>query len=68
MEVSGVQLDIWSQNIPTIPTVVLTTNLPVLIPALVKSPWRRLLGIVTSDDKLSTALPVPALTGEGKIL
>ena len=39
-----------------------------LTPAFLNSPWRILLGIVTSVDKLSNALPVPALTGEGKTL
>ena len=44
------------------------TNLPVLIPANLKSPCRTLLGIVTRFDKLSRELLTPLFTGEGSFL
>ena len=53
---------------PSIPIVVLITNLPEFIPALLKSPWRILFGIVTKLDKLSNELLTPERTGDGKVL
>ena len=57
-----------TSNIPTTPTVVLTINLPVLIPAFLNSPCKILLGIVISVDRLSKALPVPASNWRGNFL
>ena len=45
--------------------VVFTTNLPVLIPASLKSPCRRLFGIVTRLEILSSELLTPDLIGDG---
>ena len=47
---------------------VLTTNLPVLIPAVLNSPCRTLFGIVTREERLTKTLLVPVLTGVDKPL
>ena len=54
--------------VPRSPTVVLTTNLPVFMPAFLNSPCRTLFGIVIRVDKLVNALLVPDFIGEGKDL
>ena len=46
----------------------LITNLPVLTPAFLNSPWRILFGTVTKFERLSKKLLVPFLIGEGNFL
>ena len=53
---------------PKIPTVEFIMNLPVLIPADLKSPCKMLLGIVTRLDRLSSELLTPLFTGDGNFL
>ena len=55
-------------NIPTIPTVVLTINLKVFLPAMSNSPCKTLFGIVNSVEIFPTKLLVPVLTGDGRYL
>ena len=68
LEGFGIPIFEATSNIPRIPTVVLTTNLPVLIPAFLNSPCRMLLGIVKSEEILISTLLVPVLTDDGNFL
>ena len=54
--------------VPNSPTVVLITNLPVFIIAVLTSPCKTLLGIVIRFDKFLTALLVPFWIGSGNFL
>ena len=53
------QGDVKTAIVPRSPTVVLTTNLPELIIAVLTSPCKMLLGIVIRLDKFLAALLVP---------
>ena len=48
--------------------VVFTDNLAVFIPAVLKSPWSKLFGIVIKFDRLLITFPVPVLMGDGNFL
>ena len=52
-------MELATSKIPNMPTVVLIKNLPVLVPAVAKSPWRILFGIVTRFDKLDKEVVLP---------